>query len=310
MTDSTSNLQAFTRFSDALADVVDLVARSVVAVRASRHIIAAGVLWRAGMIVTVAHAIRHAEGIRIVLPDGSSRESTLAGADVGTDVAVLSYAGDGVEGADVGDAQSVRAGHLVVSLARNLQGEPAASFGILGSVGSEWRTWRGGHIDRMLRLDGRLHAGFSGGPIADTRGQVIGIGTSALSRETSLVIPASTVSRIAEQLLVSGRVAHGYLGLGMQPVSLPEPLRRKLGLDQQDGLIVLSLAPSGPAEQAGLLVGDILLDLGGQAVHDVGDVHAVLRGDRIGERVSVGLVRAGERIESEVTLMERPLRHC
>src|SRR5689334_1377069 len=282
MTESTSKIQTLAQVSDALADAVAHVGQSVVAVRAGRHAPASAVLWRSGVIVTAAHSIRHPEGIRIVLPDGATREAALAGTDPSTDLAVLSYDGAGVQVPDIGDAASVRAGHFVVSVARDADGQSAASFGIVASIGGAWRTWRGGHIDQLIRLDGRLYAGFSGGPIADASGRVIGVGTSALSRDLSLVIPASTVSRTADQLLASGRIAHGYLGLGMQPVSLPEPLRRKLGLDQNEGLIVLSLAPSGPAEQAGLLVGDVLLDLDGQPLHDLADVHAALGGDRIG----------------------------
>jgi S1-C subfamily serine protease len=118
------------------------------------------------------------------------------------------------------------------------------------------------------------------------------------------------VSRVTEQLLTSGRIAQGYLGIGMRPVALPEPLSRKLGLDHRDGLIVLSLAPQGPADQAGLLVGDILIELAGRPLHDVDDLHAALGGDRIGERIRVGLVRGGERVDSAITLGERPRSHC
>lgn len=301
---------SFSQASEALADAVEHVERSVVALHASPHGAASGVVWRSGVIVTAAHAIRRDEGIRIILPDGTRAEAALAGVDAGTDLAALKFEGGQAEGVDIGDSASVRAGHFVFAVARDAHGQSSASFGIVGATGGEWRTWRGGLIDRLIRLDGGLYAGFSGGPIADAQGQIIGIGTSALARGFGIAIPSSTVSRVTEQLLRAGRIAHGYLGIGLQPVALPEPLSRKLGLDRRGGLIVLSLAPQGPAEQAGLLVGDILIELAGRPLHDVDDLQAALGGDRIGERIRVGLVRGGERVESAITLGERPQRHC
>jgi S1-C subfamily serine protease len=304
------NIHALYQVSQDLADAVEQVGRSVVAVHASRHGSASGVFWRPGVIVATAHTIRRDEDIRITLPDGTQREAALAGVDASTDLAVLKLEGEWPHAADVGDAASVRTGHFVFAVACDGEAQPSASFGIVGATGGEWRTWRGGHIDRLIRLDGGLYAGFNGGPIADTRGQVIGIGTSALSRGFGIAIPSSTVSRVTEQLLTSGRIAHGYLGIGMQPVALPEALSRKLGLDRHGGLIVLSLAPQGPAELAGVLVGDILIELAGRPLQDMDDLHAALSGDRIGERIRVGLVRGGERVESAITLGERPRSRC
>jgi len=304
------NIHVLNQVSEALADAVEHVGRSVVAVHAGRHGSASGVLWRSGVVVTVAHAIRRDDGIQVSMPDGSRRDAALAGVDGSTDLAALKLDGEGQHVADIGDATSVRTGQFVFAVARDAQGASSASFGIVGATQGEWRTWRGGRIDRLIRLDGSLYPGFSGGPIADMQGQVIGIGTQALARSFAIAIPASTVSRVAEQLLASGRIAHGYLGIGAQSVMLPEPLTRKLGLENRTGLIVLSLAPQGPAEQAGLLPGDILVELAGRPLRDVEDLHGVLGGDRIGERVRVGVVRAGERIDSAIILGERPRLRC
>jgi serine protease Do len=304
------NIHVLSQVSEALADAVEHVGRSVVAIKASRHGSASGVLWRSGVVVTVAHAIRHDEGIQVALLDGSRRQAALAGADGSTDLAVLKMEGEWPDVADIGHAGSVRAGHFVFAVARDLHGQSSASFGIVGATAGEWRTWRGGHIDRLIRLDGSLPTGFAGGPIADTQGQVIGIGTHGLARGFGVVIPASTVSRVTEQLLASGRIAHGYLGIGTRPITLPEPLSRKLGLESRAGLIVLSLAPQGPAEQAGLLPGDILVELAGRPLQDIDDLQSTLGGDRIGERVRVGVVRGGERVDSAITLGERPRSRC
>jgi len=307
---SIPNAPVLSQAADALAEAVEHVSKSVVSVHASRHGFSSGVLWRQGVVVTTAHTLRRDQGIRMILPDGARKDATLVGADPSTDLAALKIEGEWADVADIGDSANVRTGHFVFAVARDAHGESSASFGIVGAVAGEWRTWRGGRLDRFIRLDGRLYPGFSGGPIADTQGQIIGIGTPALARDFGIAIPSSTISRVVEQLLTSGRVARGYLGIGMQPVTLPEALIRKLGLDKREGLIVLSLAPQGPAEQAGLLVGDILIELAGRPLHDVDDLHAALGGDRIGERLRVGLVRGGERIESAITLGERPRSRC
>jgi serine protease Do len=310
MVSATRNTSPLTDASEALARAVDEVAHCVVAVLASRHGPASGVLWRPGVIVTAAHTIRRDEGIRVILPDGAGSDAVLAGVDGSTDLAVLKVEGAAGQAAGMGDPTSVRAGHFVFAIARDAGGQPAASFGIVAATGAEWRTWRGGHIDRLIRLDGGLHPGFSGGPVADTEGQIIGVGTSALARGFGIVVPSSTVNRVTDVLLESGRIARGYLGIGTQPIALPASLSRKIGPQDRGGLIVLSLAPQGPAEQGGMLVGDILLDIEGRPLRDVGDLQAALGSESIGEQVRVGLVRGGERIESTITLGERPQRGC
>jgi serine protease Do len=310
MVSASRNTNPLTDASEALAQAVDEVARCAVAVLASRHGPGSGVLWRPGVVVTAAHTIRRDEGIRVILPDGARSDAALAGVDGSTDLAVLKLENAGDQAAEVSDPSSVRAGHFVFAVARDANGQTAASFGIVAATGGEWRTWRGGQIDRMIRLDGGLPPGFSGGPIGDTQGRVIGIGTSALARGFGIVVPSSTVNRVADVLLESGRIARGYLGIGTQPVALPASLSRKLGPQDKGGLIVLSLAPEGPAEQGGVLVGDILLDIEGRPLRDVADLQAALGGETIGEKVRVGLVRGGERVESTITLGERPQRGC
>ena len=310
MGSATENTRSLTDVSDALAQAVDEVERSVATVFASRHGPSSGVLWRPGVVVTTAHAIRRDDGIRVILPDGSRSDAVLTGVDAGTDLAVLKVSDTGADHLDPADSGSVRTGHFVFALARDAGGLTSASFGIVGETGSEWRTWRGGQIDRLIRLDGGLHAGFNGGPVADTRGRIIGVGTSALARGFGIVIPVPTVNRVTDALLASGHVARGYLGIGTQPIALPESLTRKLGLQGQSGLIVLSLAPQGPAEQGGLLVGDILLDLEDRPLRDVGDLQAAMDGERIGAQVRVKLVRGGERVDSTITLGQRPQRAC
>jgi S1-C subfamily serine protease len=208
------------------------------------------------------------------------------------------------------EATSVRTGHWVFAVARGAHGDVAADHGIVGRVGPAWQTWRGGRIDRLIRLDGGLQAGFSGAPIVDARGAVIGIGTSALARGYGIVIPARTVQRVADALLTRGRVAHGYLGIGTQQVDIPAALAQKLGVETTRGLLVTAIAEDSPAERAGWLIGDILLAIDNEPLPDVDALHAALSAERIGAPVRVALARGGALIESEVTVGERPRAHC
>jgi S1-C subfamily serine protease len=301
-------------WSDQIANLVEALGRHVVAVHVGRHETVSGVLWRAGTVVTVAHALPRSNDITLTLPDGTSTKAQLAGADGSTDLAVLRIDDTKPEPVKFADDSVVRTGHWVLAVARGGHGDVAVDHGLVGRAGPAWQTWRGGRIDRLIRLDGGLGAGFSGAPIADARGQVIGIGTSALSRGYGVVIPASTINRVAEVLLAKGRVARGYLGIGTQPVTLASPplaeLAQKLQLDPAQGLLISSIAEGGPAEQAGWLIGDILLELDQHKVSDLDTLQAALGGDRVGKLVRASVARGGVLVESSVTVGERPRRQC
>ncbi|HTT13102.1 MAG TPA: trypsin-like peptidase domain-containing protein [Burkholderiaceae bacterium] len=309
--DGGNPLQAW---SERIADLVESLGRHVVAVHAGRHETVTGLVWRAGAVVTVAHALPRASDILLSLPGGASAKAQLAGADGSTDLAVLRIEDETLEPVTQVDDAGVRTGNWVLAVARGGHGDVAVDHGLIGRVGPAWQTWRGGRIDRLIRLDGGLGAGFSGAPIADARGRVIGIGTSALARGYGIVIPATTIGRVSEELLAKGRIARGYLGIGTQPVTLVSPplaeLARKLELDPAQGLLISSIAEGGPAEKAGWLIGDILLELGEHKVSDIDTLQAALASDRVGRELSASVARGGVLIKSAVTVGERPRRHC
>jgi S1-C subfamily serine protease len=176
----------------------------------------------------------------------------------------------------------------------------------VSALSGPWRTWRGGQIDRFVRLDLALYPGFSGGPLVDAHGRIAGINTSGLARNLSLTIPASTVNRVARELLEKGRVSRGFLGVGMQPVLLPGPLRASLNLQARSAVIVLSVAPGGPAEAAGVMIGDIIVALDGNTVTDIDDVQSVLGADRIGTQLPATVVRGGKAANLTITIGEWP----
>jgi S1-C subfamily serine protease len=295
-----------TALSNDLAAAVDTVGRSVVAIHARRRIPASGVMWQPGVVVAAHHTIQRDEDISLTLHDGSTAAATLAGRDSSTDLAVLRLADSSGGPPPVAPAtEPPRVGQIVLALGRP-GSSITASFGVVSAVGGEWRTWQGGAIDRFVRLDLSVYDGFSGGPLVDAAGRVIGINTSGLARATALTVPAATVARVVGQLLARGHVARGWLGIATQPVRLPPALQRSLGTGAEGGLVVVNVEPDSPADKGGVLIGDVLLALDGRSVSDPGDVLAVLGGDRIGQPIGLEVARGGRAERLTVTVGERP----
>jgi S1-C subfamily serine protease len=292
--------------SNDLAGAVERTAPAIVTVHARRRLPSTGIHWRPGVIVTADHTVRAQEDITVTTPDGRALPAVLAGRDPGTDLAVLTVKDAGSATATLGDDAALKVGHLVLALGYG----PRVSWGVIGALGPRWRSWRGGEIERLVRLDLTLYPGFSGGPLVDAGGRVVGLNTSGLARDARLTVPATTVTRVADELLRTGRISRGYLGLGMQPVPLPEPLRRQLGLTRETGLIVVTVEPDGPAARAGVLLGDVMVALDGAPVSDLDDVQARLGADRIGVAIPAVLIRAGAWTELSITVGEQPRRRA
>jgi S1-C subfamily serine protease len=170
---------------------------------------------------------------------------------------------------------------------------------VLSAISGPWRTWRGGQIERFIRPDINIYTGFSGGALVDVEGRIIGLNTTGLTRGMGVTIPASTVSRVVDELLTQGRIRRGFLGIGMHPVELP---------GGSQGLVILSLEPNGPAAQAGIVVGDVLLTLGGEPVTDTDAVQFHLGAESVGKPLSAGILRGGAPMKVDVTPAERPVR--
>ncbi len=284
--------------SEELAVAVERAGKAVVAVHARPRFSSSGVFWRPGIIVTAEHTLQREEEITVTLPDGSNVPASLAGGDAGTDVAVLRAEAPAWAAAPRTSVAPVP-GNFVLAVGRSEDSGVNATLGIVSALSGSWRTWRGGLLDHYIRLDLRLYPMSSGGVVVNSAGEAIGIATSALSRIAGVAIPAATVDRVVDEILTRGRVARGYLGVGLQPVELP---------DHQKGLIVLSLEPGGPSARAGVLIGDILVSLGGKAVADTDDVQTVLEANGVGRSVQAGVLRGGISREVAITVGERPRR--
>ena len=292
-------------FSEALAAAVERAGRSVVTVDARQRFSSSGVVWRDGVVVTAAHTVKRDEEIAITVADGTSRHATLGGRDRGTDLAVLKVDTSGLDAIETVASDALKVGHLVLAVWGGA-GSPSASLGIVGALGGPWRTWRGGKVDRLIRPDVGLFPGFSGGPLVDVAGRAIGINTTGLSRGTGLTLASETVDRVVDELVARGRIARGFLGVGMQPVRLPEALLAAHGLAGESGVMVLGVEPDGPADRGGLLIGDVVVALDGERVEDTDDVQAALGGDRVGADLRVTVIRAGSPVEVTVTVGEWP----
>ena len=288
--------------SEAMAGLAAQAGESVVRVEGRNRLPASGVIYADGIIVTSHHVVERDDNLRVGLPNGAAVDAELAGRDPGTDLAVLRVAATGLAPATWVDAGDLRVGNLILALGRPGQ-SVQATLGIVSALGGAWRTGGGGELDRYLQTDVVMYPGFSGGPLATADGRVGGINSSALARGVSVTIPAATVARVVDTILAHGRMPRGYLGVGIQPVRLDAALQEQLA--QQTGLMLMSVEAGGPAAQGGLLQGDVVVALDGQAVRQMDDLQALLTGDRVGKAVAVRFVRAGAVQEAAVTVGQK-----
>jgi S1-C subfamily serine protease len=297
-------------FSDELASVVERAARSIVTVAARPRQSASGILWRTEtetVVLTADHVVEREDDINVTLPDGRKVKAQLVGRDPGTDLAVLRLPGTDLGTANVAaeTAEGAKVGHLVLAIGRPTDGGPRVSFGAISSIEGPHRSWHGSEIENIIFADVTLYPGFSGGPLVDLAGRVVGLNSSHLARQSSTALPVVTLRRVANTLVTHGKVKRGYLGIGTQQVPLPAALAQKAGVSQEAALLIATIEAGSPAEQAGLLIGDLLLTLGGQSVSDAETLRAQLGGDKLGQSTAAKIVRGGEPQEIAVIIGER-----
>jgi S1-C subfamily serine protease len=293
--------------SNSLADTVAKAGNAIVAINTGQRVSPSGIHWRNGIIVTSDESLPNYDDTTITYADGKTVPVKLLGHDSTTDVAVFQLSPTDIPVASIGNTATLKVGHLVMGLARSRAGDVRAAMGAVSVITGSWQSMSGGTIDRYIRPDITLYPGFAGGALVDAAGQVVGMNTAG-RRGTALTIPAETVDRVVEQLLIKGHIARGYLGVGMQPVRLPQQLRTALNLTTATGVMVVNVEPDSPADRAGLLLGDVLVTLAGVGVGDPGDVRGILnQPDRIGKTVPIQAIRGGTLVELTVTIGERAI---
>lgn len=306
MADTDASRGLLVGFSNDLADAVARAGEYVVRVNGRRRQSASGILWsQDGVVVTADHVLEADEGISVTMQDGRDAQAQLVGRDPSTDLALLRVQASGLKGAEMAEASSVKVGNLVLAVARPGDGEPMATIGIVSAITGPWRTWRGGMLERLIQTDVTLYPGFSGGALVDASGRVAGMNTSLLARGISAALPVDTIQRVAQAILTQGRVKRGYMGVSTQSVAIPQGLGQSLGLAQQAGLLVVGVEPGGPAEKGGIMLGDLLIGLAGQAIENADELQAHLGSDRVGQSLQVRVIRGGQPRDLTVTVGER-----
>jgi S1-C subfamily serine protease len=291
--------------SNQLADAVQAAGAWTVRVQARRGPPASGIALAADLILTADHVVDPAreDSIKIGLPDGSEVGGSVVGRDPATDLAILRIASGSLTPAKAA-AGEPRTGSLALVVGRP-GAEPNASLGLITGLAGPARTRRGGMLERFIQVDAVMYPGFSGGPLVDADGAVLGMITSGLGfGGPAVAIPWALASQLAETIGKHGKVPRGYLGVGSQPVSL-SPQAKEVTGGQERGLLVVQVAEGGPAAAAGFLQGDILVRLDGSAVTNADDLQGLLGPNRVGSSVNASVVRGGELRDLSLTVGTR-----
>ena len=298
-----SNSNPLIDLSEAMVAAVSKAGVSTVTVDARRRLAASGIAYAPDLILTANHVVERDEDINVLLPEGNKLLAQVAGRDPGSDLALLRLETSAATAQPAPGEASV--GQLVLALGRPNTEGIQASLGVISAVGGPVRTGRGGLLESYLRTDAIPYPGFSGGPLVDSAGRVLGLNTSGLARGASLAIPVSLAWQIAETLEVHGRVRRGYLGIRSQPVEIPPAQQKALGRDQASGLLIISVEDSSPAESGGLLVGDIILAIAEHLVTGPDELFATLVGEAVGTPTTVEILRGGVPQKITITIGER-----
>jgi S1-C subfamily serine protease len=280
-------------FSTALADLIRASAPSLVSVQSERAQ-STGFYWRPGLIVAAENALPDDGEVSIVAHDRASNPAQIVGRDPSSDVALLRVARTDLPKAPA-PAEALAVGALAV-VAGAREGAASAALGVVSFVGPQWRSLRGGIIDARIELDAALARSSEGGLVLDAEGRALGMAVFGPRRRT-LVIPLATIDRVAELLATKGRIARGYLGLGLQPVKLDGG-----GI----GAMAISVEAKGPGDAAGVRQGDIIVAWNGEPIRGVHHLVRALGPDSVGKSVRLTLRRAGEPVEATLTIGERP----
>ena len=289
--------------SDLSREIGELVVRlgsSIVRVDARQGRPATGIIWSDNLVLTADHVIEHEDTIQVTGAQ-TTVKAAVAGRDPGTDLALLRTEGLAGVPAARGRSTEVRPGQLVIALGQ--PGDLQVTFGIVSGLSGSFRSWRGGQVEHLIQTTAELLPGFSGGPLVDAEGRVIGINSWNFGRGISRAVPVETAERVAESLKTHGRIRRAYLGLGAQPVRLSQALASQVG--QESGLLVVTVEARGPAQKAGLMQGDTIVTIDGDPVRQLDELFGKLGALQVGSAHRLGVVRAGERKDVAITVGER-----
>jgi S1-C subfamily serine protease len=289
--------------SNSLAAATEKAGKSTVLVNARRRVPASGIAFAADLILTANHVVEFDEDIKVTLPDGSEIPAKLAGRDPGTDLAVLRLERAAATPAQA--AADAKVGQFVLALGRPSTEGIEASLGVISAISGPVHTPQG-MLDRFYRTDTTPYPGFSGGPLVDAEGKIVGLNTSGFGRGMAITIPSGLAWKVAEQLAKHGSIKRGYLGIRSQPVEIPSAAQKALKREQSTGLLIIGVETDSPAEKAGLTVGDILVGFEGHPITDHDELFAYLAGDVVGKTSTFEILRGGQPQPVKINVEERP----
>lgn len=299
---STNTTDVLRSFSNILADAVEHVSSALVLVNGRRRQPGSGIVYAPDLVLTADHVLEREEDITVQTHDKRTLPAQFVGRDLGTDLAVLRVPGLNVDPATFA-GKTARVGQLILAVGRTSDEGPMASSGIVSALGGPVRTGRGARLERYIRTDAIPYPGFSGGALIDTQGHVLGVLTTGLFNGVTLAVPHDIAKTTADILSSQGYIKRGYLGISSQFIRVPQAQRA--GGTQEYGLLLVKVDENSPAQQGGLLIGDILLSLDGNKINDAEDLPLMLTGERVGKTVPVEVIRGNALQTLQITVGQR-----
>ena len=304
MSKSTDSSAILETVSNAIVNVADKLSPSVVRIGAGRWRGGTGTVWsRDGHIVTSNHVLGRTDEIEVGFSDGTKQVAKVVGRDPYSDIALLKIDSDHLSPVEAGDSDALKVGQFVLALANPMGRNPSATYGIVTNPAFSIRSWWGGAPNKVLVTDARLNPGYSGGPLVDARGRVIGI-NAAYANNRGISIPVNTVKTVVDKLMQDGKIKHAYLGIVADSIRLPENIANQPDINQPGGLIIYNVEHDSAAKKAGLTMGDVVVKLDGKQVEDIMDLHEMLDDKAIGKRVKLSVLRGEKLIELTATPTE------
>jgi serine protease DegQ len=295
-------MQLLQSFSNAVTELADAVSPSVVNVNAGRRG-GTGIVWSSdGLIVTASHVVGHSDAPTVTLGDGKELQAKVLGRDPYTDVALLKVEADGLSPVETGSADGIRVGQFVLALANAWGRKVSATSGIITSHRRSMHGFWGVMIEDAVVSDAKLNPGYSGGPLVDASGKVLGMNVAYFSGR-GVAISVDSLKQTVERISKDGKVKKGFLGVVVEPIELPQELKTS-GVSQDEGLLVRSVEPGSPAKEAGVALGDVILTLGDAQAADEYELHKALTGDVVGKPTSLRVLRAEKVTDLRITPRE------
>ena len=303
-------------YSQAVTGAADAVSPSVVNIEvgtgnADRGGSGSGFVFTPdGYILTNSHVVHGAARIHVTLADGRRVEAEPVGDDPGTDLAVVRIGAPGLISAALGDSQTIRVGQLAIAIGNPYGVQYTVTAGVVSALGRSLRTNSGRLVDNVIQTDAALNPGNSGGPLVNSRGDVIGVNTAIIlpAQGICFAIAINTAKLVAGHLIKDGKISRGYVGIAGHNVVLPRRMVRFYRLSKESAVRIAGIEAGSPAEQAGIREGDVMIEFGGAAIAGIDDLQRVLTSDRIGARIPITLIRGTEKVSAEIVPAEAPRR--